>query len=255
MPRSGRPVAILLGALCVLPVAYLATLAIAGAWPYPELLPRAARVEHLSAIFRGERPLLESVVTSVALATTVGFVSTGLGLFVARAVAGHPNRRTLTLVAHLPLAISPVVLGVCLLYFEIRLGLAASLSGVILAHLVFGLAFAVVFWLPFWNAEKRAYEDLVRTLGGGARDFYARVLFPLTRGPFVICFFQTFLISWFQYGLTALVGSGKVRTLPLEVYEFVAEANVGHAAVASCLLVLPPILLGWMNHRVARRMS
>ena len=59
----------------------------------------------------------------------------------------------------------------------------------------------------------------------------------------MVCFFQTFLISWFQYGLTLLVGSGKVETLPLKVYDYVSEANLGYAAVAGCLLVLPPVLL------------
>lgn len=255
MSRNSRWIAVGLGASCVAPVLYLVALSIAGPWPYPDLLPRDVRFDRWTALLSGDHDLLGSALTSVTLASAVGLLSAVLGLFIARAVASHPYRRGLTLTAHLPLAISPVILGVCLLYFLIRLDLAATLAGVMLSHLVFALAFAVVFWLPFWNAEKRAYEDLVRTLGGGTRDFYARVVFPLTRGPFVICFFQTFLISWFQYGLTVLVGSGKVRTLPLEVYEYVAEANLGYAAVASCLLVLPPVLLGWLNLRIARRLS
>jgi len=51
----------------------------------------------------------------------------------------------------------------------------------------------------------------------------------------LLCFFQTFLLSWFQYGLTMLVGGGQVKTLPLKVYDFVWEANVFYAALASCL--------------------
>ena len=241
--------------LCAAPLLLLFLLSVAGPWPYPALLPESLRLDPWMRLLSGESDLFGSAVVSFLLASTVAFCSTILGLFTARAIAEHRLRRALVLAAYLPLAISPVILGVCLLYLFIRLRLVATLPGVILAHVIFGYAFAVIFWIPFWNDEKRAYLDLVRTLGGRSRDFYLRVLLPLSRGPFIVCFFQTFLISWFQYGLTLLVGSGKIETLPLKVYDYVAEANVGYAAVAGCLLVLPPILLAWMNQRIVRRLS
>lgn len=255
MPSSRRVLAAVVAMLCAAPLLFLGLLSVAGPWPYPELLPGSLRFDRWTRLLSGESDLFRSASLSFVLASTVGFFSTTLGLFTARAVSEHRHRRTLALVAYIPLAISPVILGVCLLYFYIRLRLVATISGVILAHVIFGYAYAVVFWIPFWNAEKRAYSDLVRTLGGRTRDFYWRVLLPLSRGPFLICFFQTFLISWFQYGLTLLVGSGKIETLPLKVYDYVGEANIGYAAVAGCLLVLPPILVAWTNHRIVRRLA
>jgi putative spermidine/putrescine transport system permease protein len=241
--------------LCSAPLLFLGLLSIAGPWSYPALLPEGLSFDRWVRLVSGESDLLESAALSFLLASTVGLFSTTLGLFTARAISEHRQRRELMLAAYLPLSISPVILGVCLLYLFIRLRLVATLPGVILAHVIFGYAFSVVFWIPFWNTEKRAYADLVRTLGGRSRDFYWRVLLPLSRGPFIVCFFQTFLISWFQYGLTLLVGSGKIETLPLKVYDYVTEANVGYAAVAGCLLVLPPILLAWVNQRIVRRLA
>lgn len=236
--------------VCAAPLALLMLLSVAGPWPFPDLVPQTLRFDRWGLLLSGGSDLTESTAVSFLLATTVALVSTTLGLFTARAIAGHRRSTALHLAATLPLAISPVILGVCLLYLYIRLHLVATLLGVILAHLIFAYAFATVFWIPFWNPEKRAYADLVRTLGGRTRDFYWRVLLPISRGPFVVCFFQTFLISWFQYGLTLLVGSGKVETLPLKVYDYVSEANVGFAAVAGCLLVAPPIALAWVNQRI-----
>ena len=255
MSRSARVLAAVVAMLFSAPLLFLGLLSIAGPWSFPALLPESVRFDRWVHLLTGEGDLLASASRSFVLASTVGLLSTTLGLFTARAVASHRYKRGLLLAAYLPLAISPVIMGVCLLFLAIRLRLVATLFGVILAHVIFGYAFAVVIWIPFWNAEKRAYSDLVRTLGGRSRDFYWRVLLPLSRGPFVVCFFQTFLISWFQYGLTLLVGSGKVETLPLKVYDYVAEANIGYAAVAGCLLVLPPILLSWVNHRIVRRLA
>lgn len=50
-------------------------------------------------------------------------------------------------------------------------------------------------------------------------------------------------MSWVQYGVTLMVGGGKVQTLPVLVYFYVNEANITFAAMASLLLTLPPLLL------------
>jgi hypothetical protein len=34
----------------------------------------------------------------------------------------------------------------------------------------------------------------------------------------------------------------------------VGEANLGYAAAASCLLVVPPLVLLWLNTRIVRRL-
>lgn len=241
--------------LCVAPFAYLALLSVAGPWEFPALLPASLRSDRWTGLLAGGQGLASSLGVSLLVSVTVGLLSTSAGFVTARAVSDHPRRPAFLVLTYLPFAASPVILGVCLLYVYIRLGLAATVPGVVLAHLIFAYAFAVVFWVPFWNAEKRAFADLVRTLGGGPFDLYRRVLLPLSRGPFLVCFFQTFLISWFQYGLTLLVGSGKVQTLPLKVYDYVNEANLGYAAVASLLLLLPPVLVSWVNRRVLRRLA
>jgi ABC-type spermidine/putrescine transport system permease subunit II len=239
----------------VSPFLILALLSVAGPWEFPDLLPTHLRFDRWGAVLTGDGALLPSLGTSLLVSTTVALVASAAGFVTARAVAPHPRRPLLMLLAYLPFAASPVILGVCLLYVSIRLGLVATLAGVVLAHTIFAYAFAVVFWVPFWNPEKRAYEDLVRTLGGTRGYAYAHVLLPLSKGPLLVCFFQTFLISWFQYGLTLLVGSGKVDTLPLRVYAYVGEANLGHAAVASILLLLPPLALSWINRRAVRHIA
>ncbi len=252
--RTRDALAVLVSLACVFPLAYLVLLSVAGSWEFPRLLPRSLRFDRWIAILGPHRALVDSLLLSLVVSTTVGGISTVAGFVTARALAYHRRRSLLLFLAYLPFAVSPVILGVSLLYVYIRLGLSATVAGVVLSHTIFAYGFAVVYWVPFWNPEKRAFEDLVRTLGGTAIDAYRLVLLPLSKGPILVCFFQTFLISWFQYGLTLLVGSGKVDTLPLRVYAYVFEANLGYAAVASCLLVVPPLVLLWLNARTLRRL-
>jgi putative spermidine/putrescine transport system permease protein len=251
-PLQGRLgkglLALLVAALCALPFAWLALASVAGPWPFPDLLPSGLRFDRWGMALRGEGGLGASFAISLLLSTIVAAVSTACGFVTARHIAYHRQRRRLLLLAYVPFALSPVILGVCLLYVAIRIGLAGTFVGVVLAQTIFAYGFAIVFFLGWWTPATRALEDLVHTLGGEAALF-RRVLVPLARGMLLLCFFQTFLISWFQYGLTQLIGGGVVKTLPLKVYDFVFEANPAYAALAGCLLAVPPVALLWINKR------
>src|SRR5262249_62243642 len=99
----------------------------------------------------------------------------------------------------------------------------------------------------------RGWGTRARPRGGGTAPLSRRALLPLSRGALLLCFFQTFLISWFQYGLTILIGGGAVETLPMKVYDYVNEGNPAYAALAGCLLVVPPVALLWINRRLLWR--
>ncbi|HXU28949.1 MAG TPA: ABC transporter permease, partial [Thermoanaerobaculia bacterium] len=194
-------------ALCLLPIALLFLLSLAARWPYPQIWPVEIRLDPWRELLDFQNGGLPRVLgVSLLLSTVVALVSTALSYLAAKRIAGHPARARLALLAYAPYVMSPVVLGVCLLYLYLKLGLAGTFPGVVLAQTIFATSFGVVFFLGFWNEEKRALEDLVRTLGGSTWQLYSRVLLPLSRGPLGLCLFQTFLISWFQYGLTVLIG-------------------------------------------------
>lgn len=239
----GRAVALIVGAACAAPLAYLAVLSAAAHWPFPRLLPSAWTLGRWADVLTGRGELAASLWLSVLISLVVAAWATAAGFVTARHIAYSPRRRLLLLLAYVPFAMSPVILGTTLLHLFIRLRLAATVPGVIAAQSMFAYGFAIIFFMGLWNPEKKAYEEMVSTFGGSTTDAFRHALLPLSRTMLALCFFQAFLISWFQYGITLLVGSGKVKTLPLKVFDAVNEANVGLAAVASCLLVVPPLLL------------
>lgn len=240
---------ILVACLCALPLAVLAALSFAGAWPFPDVVPSRWTASRWLEVLAGRGGLAASFGVSILISASVALLSTVLGFVTSKHVAYHRRRRLLLFLAYVPFALSPVILGVCLLYVAIQAGLSGSVAGVILAQTIFAYGFAIVLFQGLWSPRMRAFEELVHTLGGSTWQLYARVLVPLAKEMLLLCFFQTFLISWFQYGLTVLVGGGQVKTLTLKVYDYVGEANVFYAALASCLLIVPPALLLWANKR------
>lgn len=236
--------------LCLGPYLLVPLLSLTNDWRFPHLLPQSWQPHHWLRFF-ASGALRDSLMLSLAVSLLVSALATPLGFLAARFVAYHPRRELWLLTAYAPYVFSPVILATVLLYVYLNLNLVGTVIGVLLVQLMFAGGYALLFFVPFWNTQKQQLEALVYTLGGTRRQAFWHVLLPVFREPLLICAFQTFLISWTQYGTTLLIGAGKVQTLPLKVYDFIYEANPQYAAMAAGLLILPPALLIWLNRKLA----
>ncbi len=241
---------------CILPVAILLALSFAQHWVYPHLLPNTFTSEAWSYIFKKGNNITSSIFTSLMIALAVAGLSTTAGFFTSRLIAYHKKKNILLFLAYMPFILSPVIFAVCLKYFFIKLNLSGTVAGVILAQLIIAFPYATIVLTSFWNLRIQQYQMLVHTLGGSDQYAFAKVVYPLAVPMLLVCFFQCFLISWFEYGLTLIIGFGRVQTLTLRVFQFLTEANIFYAALSCCLLIIPPTILLWINkkfilHRVA----
>lgn len=233
----------------MVPFALLFLLSLGREWIFPALLPRRWTLEHWAGFFRGGT-LRASLGLSLPLSVAVAMLSTALGFLTGRSVARSPHRRRLLLAAYAPYVLSPVIYAVLLQYFFIRLGLAGHVLGVGLGQFLLTYPFAVILFQSFWSRQAIDFEQVALTLGCSPGQAFRRVLLPMARPLLLVVFFQTFLISWFEFGLTSLLGVGKVKTLTIEVFNYIQEANSHYAALASLLLILPPVGMLWMNRRL-----
>lgn len=241
------------GALLLFPFAYLLLLSWGQNWHFPDLFPAVWTVRNWAALFQGDSALGTSLLLSLGLSTSVAVVATGLSFWVARSVAYSRHRDLWLWVAYSPYIMAPVLLAACWQYFFLLMNGSGRFSGVFLAQLLLAFPFGVILFTSFWTPQVRAMEQLVYTLGGSSRQVWQRVIWPIARMPLLVGFFQTYLLSWFEYGLTSLIGVSKVQTLTVRVFQYVTEANSYLAAVASLLLILPPVLLLWVNKRIIFR--
>lgn len=244
---------ILLAGLILLPFVLLLVLSFGRQWPYPALLPQEWTSGNWPLVFGGQGGLGYSLLLSVLLSLSVAVTATVSSFWVCRHIAYHPRREAWLSVAYFPYVFAPVILAACLQFYFIVAGWYGKVSGVLIAQLFITFPYGVIFFSSFWNERLRSMEQLVRTLGGNTLQAYRRVVLPVARGALLTCFFQLFLISWFEYGLTTLIGVGKVPTLTLRVFQYVNEANLFLAALAGCLLILPPVVLLYINKRYVFR--
>jgi putative spermidine/putrescine transport system permease protein len=249
-----KAVLMVLATLFVLPFVFLPVLSLAAEWRFPELLPQRWTMAHWA--LANNANWLSSAAVSLSLATTTAFLATVLGFVTARHLAWHKRRGLFLTLAYLPYVFSPVIYAHCLKFFFNVSNLSGTWFGVLLAQFFLCYPFAFLLFFNHFDQRLKAMEQLTYTLGGDDRAVFWRVLVPVSMPALLLCFFQSFLISWFEYGLTAVIGLGQVHTLPIGVFQYIGEANQYVAALAGCLVCLPPLVLLWFNQRfLAHRLA
>jgi putative spermidine/putrescine transport system permease protein len=232
-----------------IPFAVLLIMSFGQSWSFPAILPETFTGAAWRNALTGAGDLIGSLAKSLSLALLVASLATGLAFVCTRSLS-RSRVDWLPGLAYMPYVFSPVVLAACLQFYFLRSGLSGTLAGVALGQFFLAFPFACILLYPFWTPHLHDMEQCAATLGAGQKQVFRQILWPLARGPLSVVFFQSFLISWFEYGLTLLIGVGKVDTLPIRVFQFVREANPFYAAMASLLIAIPPVVLLFINRRV-----
>ncbi|NBB99948.1 MAG: ABC transporter permease [Bacteroidetes bacterium] len=249
MTTAQRTGVAVMALVLLVPPVLLLYLSFSTRWYYPAVFSHPFTTEHWQWVGHAGSPLLQSLGLSLGLSGAVSAVATTAGFFASRHLAYYTRSAYWLLAAYFPYVIAPVIFAVMLNVYLLRLGLTGTVAGVMLAQLVITFPYAVLFFYGFWNERIRAMEHLVQTMGGGYAAVFRHAIWPSARGLAVVCFFQTYLISWFEYGLTQFIGVGRVPTLTVMVFRYIQEANPYLAALAGVLLVAPPLLLLLINRR------
>ncbi|GAB1397920.1 hypothetical protein MASR1M65_27000 [Saprospiraceae bacterium] len=137
----------------------------------------------------------------------------------------------------------------------IRSGLKGTYAGVLIAQLLISFPFVVLLFSKHWNHELKNQEILSMSLGASEYQTVVRVTLPLTMRLIKLSLIQTFLISWFDYGISLVIGRGIAQTAILRVYQYIAEANIAYAATASLVLLIPPVMLSIVQHKLSSNVA
>ncbi|GAC1359181.1 MAG: ABC transporter permease subunit [Herpetosiphon sp.] len=207
---------------------------------YPQLVPM-----HWSAT-----PFLRQlsdpyIRRALLLSLEIGAVVSLLSLLVAYPAARTLGMRSFRgksivyLLLFVPTVVPPVATGISLNILFLRLGLAGTVLGVALVHLIPVLPYVVFTLASVFAHYDPHYEYQARVLGAGAMRVFWSVTLPLIFPGVVVATLFAFLISWSQYLLTFLIGGGRVITLPLLLFATVAEGNPTTTSILSLIFVSP----------------
>ncbi|MCL4267727.1 MAG: ABC transporter permease [Anaerolineae bacterium] len=235
----------------VAPLLPLVLWSFAHRWFFPDVLPATWSGRAWFYLFSSSSQVGRALFNSVTVALAVTLLSLVISLPAARALALYDFRgKTAVLFFILAPALMPViaiVMGMHVVF--LRVGLADSRWGVVLAHLVPVMPYLVLVLTSAFANYNLDYEGQARVLGARPYQVFWHVTLPaIWPGLLVGCLFA-FLISWSQYLLTLLIGGGQVITLPVLLFAFASSGDNTLTAALSLLFITPALLLFLLTAR------
>ncbi len=219
--------------------------AFAFRWFYPQLIPAEFSLQAWERIFGANTRVSTALWNSTIIAVGVTVVSLVAGLPAARALGLHHFRGKpiIEFLILAPTMVPPIVISMGLSINFIRWGLSGTLLGVMLVHLVPVMPYVVLTLSGVFANYDAAYEDQARTLGASPLAVIWHVMLPAILPGMVVAGLFAFLISWSQYILTLLIGTGQVLTMPTLLFSAAGGGDNANIAALALLFVGPAILI------------
>lgn len=228
----------------IAPVFLFVLYAFSTRWFFPQPLPTEWTTTGFTRLFSDPRTM-GSLLDSLWIAFIVSVLSLVLGFPAARVLGLRTfrGRQLAWLTLFLPTVVPPLAIGMGLNILFLRIGLAGSLPGVILAHLIPTLPYTIFTLSSIFVRYDENYEYQALALGAGPSRIFWEVTLPFLAPGMIVSALFAFLISWSQYLLTLLIGSGRIITLPILLFSAASGGNPVTVATLSLLFVIPPVMI------------
>jgi putative spermidine/putrescine transport system permease protein len=137
-----------------------------------------------------------------------------------------------------PLLVSAVVFGIAMLQFVNQLGLYNRLAGLVLAHVVLVVPFAIRSLEVTIRAVPEELEWAAMILGRSRAGTLIRITLPLCTRGLITAFLFCFLLSFSEVTTTIFMTGPGLQTLPVRIYNYMADRIDPTVAAVSALVVL-----------------
>lgn len=225
------------------PLSSLMIWSLAERWNWPSSLPQIIGLKYWARMLTGDFviPLQRGVFIAAVVTVLALLLAVPLGYALAR--LRFPGRVLVLLAFLLPQAFPQLPVFASATREFYRFGLAGTLPGVILIHLVGALVFAVWTMTAVFRSIPEPLEEAAMNLGASLTRSFATVSLPLALPGIMASALLVFLYSLDEFTGTLLVGSPFITTLPVYMY----TASIGYelqvASVTALVLMVPGAIL------------
>jgi putative spermidine/putrescine transport system permease protein len=241
---SGRAVGLAAALFLIAgPLLSLGVWSVAERWTYPSPWPQRIGLRYWARMLSGD--FLDPLRTGLGIALVVTALALIMAVPIGYALArlAFPGRAAVLLAFLLPQAFPQLPVFASATREFYRWGLAGTVSGVVLIHLVGGLVFAVWTMTAVFRSIAPELEEAAHNLGASTTRAFLSVSLPLALPGVVASALLVFLYSLDEFTGTLLVGAPFVTTLPVYMY----TASVGYelqiASVTAIVLMVPGAIL------------
>jgi putative spermidine/putrescine transport system permease protein len=201
--------------------------------------PSSWSTKWYGAIFRDGK-MMPAFWTSLALAAVVTALSLAISLPAAYALVRLKPRgaELLSSLFTAPLLLPTIVLGLAILIVFSGYGLLATFQGLVAAHLVVTLPYAVRVLSTALSTLPIAVEEAAASLGASPFTVFRRITLPMMRSGIIGTTALCFLVSFDEVVISLFMTGPRISTLPVAMFHHVEQQADPLVASLSVLLVV-----------------
>ena len=157
---------------------------------------------------------------SLGLGALSSAVAVAISVPAALAIARYrfPGREAMSALFMSPLMIPHIVLGVAFLRFFTQVGLGGTFAGLVLAHIVIVLPFALRLTLASAIGLDRSIEYAAVSLGASEWTVLRRITLPLVAPGLISGWALAFINSFDEVTMTVFIAAPGTETLPVRMF-------------------------------------
>ena len=231
------------------PMLGLALWSIAIEWYWPHRLPQTIGLDYWrvalgieKAAFFGAVSVIDALKTSVIIALIVVSLAMLISIPAGYALANYniPFKSIILLLFVMPQAFPQQPIFVNLMLFFYKVGLTGTIPGVILAHLMPSLVFAIWITSATFKSIKPELEEAARIVGASKLQAFLKITLPLAAPGIVASSVFVFIYSLDEFTGTFFIGLPFVNTLAMLLYS-ASGYNMQFASATAIILLIPSI--------------
>lgn len=187
------------------------------------------------------------VIAALATIVTLGIAVAAALVFTRQTFRGAQLMQSFFLS---PLMVPNIILGLAMLLMFAPIGITDSYLGLVLAHLVVVLPYALRTIMVTLSTTDASSEDAARVLGANRVQVFLRVTLPLIRPGLLAGGILAFLVSFDETVISLFLTGFNVTTLPVALLDHMETQAGPEVAALSVILILFSMLLMLIVERV-----
>ncbi|MFT3691145.1 ABC transporter permease [Paenirhodobacter sp.] len=202
------------------------------------------------AMFQHEG-LMNAFRTSLWLGLTVTLLSLLIGVPAAFALKRFDffGRDALMNLFTAPLLLPSIVLGLAILLVFVQVRLLGSYTGLVIAHLIVTTTYVIRIMATAFATLPPSVEEAATMLGASPFTVFRRITLPLMMPGFIASGALSFLMSFDEVVISLFVTGPRVRTLPVEIFDYVESQSNPMTASISVALILATLAIIFVLER------
>jgi len=190
----------------------------------------------------------------VAFFATIGSVILGTLAAVGLSSRHMPYKGIIMAILISPMIVPLIISGVAIFFFMAKVGLAATHTGIILAHIILGTPFVVITVTATLSGFDHSVTRAAASLGSTPLNTFMKITLPLITPGVISGGLFAFVTSFDEVVVVLFLAGLENTTIPIQMWIGLREQlSPTILAVATCLIILSTLVL--VSAELLRRRS